>query len=149
MPPSPPPPRFLKTWWCSLVCIAHPYLYWWNTAHPPLYLRCALLVLHILICTENQCVWFVTAHPHLYCTSLLVLGGGGVSSTHTPHLIRKMTCGQCCLCLQHKTGVLHSLKNMFSSLCLRSLRLIWRPSFIYSNKAIESVCIYCLNVRCV
>ena len=28
-----------------------------------------------------------------------------------------------------QTIAVHSLKNMFSSLCLRSLRLIWRPGF--------------------
>ena len=27
----------------------------------------------------------------------------------------------------------HSLKNMFSSLCLRSLRLIWRPGLMFTS----------------
>ena len=56
-----------------------------HTADPYLYQRSMCL-----ICTTHPCLYW---------------GGGGDYSIPEPHLIREMTCGQCCLCLQHKTFV--------------------------------------------
>ena len=91
------------------------------TAHPHLHQRCTLLILHILICTEDWCAW-------LYCTSLLVLGRGDYS-TPKPQLIKEMTCSQCCLCLQHKTFVLGQyftgLTHFFSAIIHRAWTFLW------------------------